>query len=817
MNKIILLAVFLLSAFFTDAQIQNINPDKNGDLWIVGSLRVPSKEEINKIPVIKMAYKDGSKDLPSSLDNSTKPYFRPVFSQTDGCCAQASGIAYNFTYEMNRERGTSANVSTNQFPTHYTYNFLNGGSGANGSWYTDGWEIIKANGCPTVSAYGGLATGGATRWYSGYTNYESDMNNRVKDYFAIDVNTPEGLETLKHWMYDHLDGSSDGSIANFAAGVSDVFNMTSDNKIIEWGHSVNHAMTFVGWDDNISYDFSGDGNITNDVDINNDGVVDMKDWERGALIMVNSWGTYWGNGGKAYVMYKLLAEPVENGGIHANKVYGIHVKAAQTPQLIMKIKIAHSSRQLIKISAGISENTSDTEPEHVLNFPLFSKQGGDYPMNGSNSTPIEIALDVSSLLTYVNSGEDAKFFLKITEDDIYSGGSGQISDFSIKDNIGNEYVCSSHNVAINDNSLTYLSVTAAAEFDAPEISTEILPDGQQGSSYSYQLEATGGTVPYIWSISQKYTENSLSETYPNISTSQLNPTDNDDGYAAQTIDFNFPYYGELYNELYISTDGSVLFEPGFNYLRTEEAIIGNKMIGVFASDLMIYPADGDGIFYEGDSNHATFRWKTSLYGNQSANVDVALTLYPSGEIKFYYGDNITQGLSWASGISNGSGSYVIPGVSGVSDPSNIQFNMIGESFPAGMTISDSGIFMGTVPDEENSWDIDFLVTDNNNISKIKTLTFTTVPASVKDIHYFDLKCYPNPVDKAVTISFKIDKPANVNLSIYDISGRLIETFINGKQETGKYQIEWTPKVSSGTYFYKLTSDLKVMSGKLIIQ
>ncbi|RLD52154.1 MAG: hypothetical protein DRI94_03970, partial [Bacteroidetes bacterium] len=636
-------------------------------------------------------------------------------------------------------------------------------------------------------------------------------------YFAIDVSTPEGLETLKHWMYDHLEGASDGSIVNFAAGINNTgYDMVS-GKIVSWGSPVNHAMTFVGWDDNISYDFSGDGTITNDVDINNDGVVDMKDWERGALIMVNSWGTYWGNGGKAYVMYKLLAEPVENGGIHANKVYGIHVKETQSPQLIIKIKMTHSSRQLIKISAGVSANISDTEPEHILNFPLFSKQGGEYPMNGSNSNTVEIALDVSSLLTYVNSGENGKFFLKITEDDIYSGGSGQIYDFSIKDNLGNEYVCLSHNVAINDNSETYLSVTAAAEFDAPEISTETLPYGQQGSSYSYQLEATGGTEPYMWNVSQKYTENSLSETYPNISASQLSPTDDDDGYATQTIDFNFPYYGELYNELYISTDGSVLFEPGFNYLRTEEAIIGNKIIGVFASDLMIYPADADGIFYEGDSNHATFRWKTSLFGNQSANVDVAVTLYPSGEIKFYYGDNITPGLTWASGISNGSGSYVISSVSGMSDPSNNQLSMIGEPFPAGMTITDSGIFTGTVPNEDNSWDIDFLVTDNNNISKIKTLIFTTVPASIKDIDYFNLKCYPNPIRKAVTINFEIDKPANVNFSIYDISGRLIETLINGKQENGEYHIVWTPKVSAGTYFYKLTSDLNVMSGKLIIQ
>jgi len=167
MNKLLFFSLILLSTFFGNAQIQNVNPDKTGEPWIVGGLRIPSQKEINKIPVIKITEKSRSKDLPSSLDNSTKTYFRPVFNQTGGCCAQASGIAYNFTYEINRERGTSANVSRNQFPTHYTYNFLNGGSGQNGSWYTDGWDIIKADGCPTVSAYGGLASGRATRWYSG--------------------------------------------------------------------------------------------------------------------------------------------------------------------------------------------------------------------------------------------------------------------------------------------------------------------------------------------------------------------------------------------------------------------------------------------------------------------------------------------------------------------------------------------------------------------------------------------------------------------------------------------------------------------------
>ncbi len=818
-NKILILSIFLLSAFYGNAQIHNVNPDKNGEPWIVGGLRVPSEEEINKVPLIKeISGKSRSKDLPAYLDNSTKQYFRPVFNQTNGSCAQASGIAYNFTYEINRERGTSANVPANQFPTHYTYNFLNGGSGQNGSWYVDGWNIVKADGCPTVAAYGGLAYGGDRRWYSGYDNYEADMNNRVKDYFAINVSTPEGLEILKHWMYDHLEGASDGSLVNFSAGINNTGYDMEGYKIVSWGHPVNHAMTFVGWDDNISYDFNNDGNITNDVDINNDGVVDMKDWERGALIMVNSWGTSWGNNGKAYVMYKLLAEPVENGGINANRVYGIHVKESQTPELIMKVKIAHSSRHLIKISAGVSQNTSDTEPEHELDFPLFSKQGGDFPMNGFNANPLEIALDISPLLSYVNSGENAKYFLKVVESDSSSAGSGQIYDFSIKDNAGNEYVCSSHNVAINNNSETLMSVVADADFDAPEITTESLPEGNAGGDYSYQLDASGGSAPYSWSVLQKYTEENLSETYPSVNTGQLTPSNDDDGYVGQTLDFDFPFYGELYNEVYVLTDGSILFEPGFSYLRTEDAIKANKMIAVFASDLMIYPANGDGIFYEGDANHATFRWKTALYGDENANIDVAVTLYPNGEIKFFYGNGITQDLSWASGVSNGKGSYLIPDISGSSDPSNTQLKMIPQAYPVGMFISSDGVFQGTCPNEENTWSLDFVVTDNNNISKIKTLNFTVGPAgsSIENLTSHFVNCYPNPTDGIINFSYSLEKPSSVDLSIYDITGRKLINAVNEFQSAGNRKIVKDLKLPEGIYFYKLHIGEKEYTGKIIV-
>lgn len=817
MQKLGLLIFAIMFSLFANSQTKNVNPNKNAEPWLVGGLRIPTQEEINKIPVVNNSYNRDAKDLPSFLDNSTEQYFRPVFNQTDGCCAQASGIAYNFTYEMNRERGTSANISANQFPTHYTYNFLNGGSGDNGSWFWDGWEIIKANGCPNVTTYGGLAQD-VSYWMSGYDNYLSGKSNRVSEIFSIDVSTPEGLTTLKHWMYDHLEGDADGGIMNFAAGVTDEFTMDYGNSIIsEWGHSVNHAMTFVGWDDNVEYDFNNDGQITNNIDINSDSTVDMKDWEKGALIMVNSWGIGWGDNGKAYVMYKLLADSIANGGIFSNKVYSIKVKDSYTPQLTMKVKMEHNSRNKIKIYAGVSDNLGATEPDYTIDFPLFNKQGGDYDMCGTSTTPIEITLDITPLLNYINSGTNSKFFLLVDENDGAGTSSGQIYDFSIIDNNSNETTCTLHNIEILDNDVTILSVNGAVTFDAPSISTNSLPVASPNQAYSQILSATGGQAPYKWAVKIDYVEEELIGTFP-VATTQLTPNENDDGFASKVLDFDFPFYGTEYNQLYISTDGSIIFEPNFSYIRSEDAIKGAKVISVFGSDLMIYPADNDGIFYEGDVNSATFRWKTSLYGDQSANIEVAVTLYPSGEIKFFYGDNITSGLDWAAGISNGDRvNNVIYSNSGIYEPGNNKVKFTTSTFPKGMSITEDGVFCGTPIEANGSWDIIFLVTDYNNISKTKQLSFTTSALGVNELKNNNVSIFPNPFTDFVEISYTLNAKSSVKLNIFDITGKCVKTIVNNKQGSGNHKITWKPNILSGLYLYQLEVNGYSKTGKLIFQ
>ena len=145
--------------------------------------------------------------LPVSIDNSTQPYFRPITWQSGYECGQSAGVAFNFTYEIDRLRNLPANVAGNQYPTHFVWDFLNNGDNYTGASFFDSWEIVRACGTMNVTEYGGaLNTGGYKRWISGYNVYNSGMSNRLTSVKAIRCDSPDGLLTLKYWLVDHLEG-----------------------------------------------------------------------------------------------------------------------------------------------------------------------------------------------------------------------------------------------------------------------------------------------------------------------------------------------------------------------------------------------------------------------------------------------------------------------------------------------------------------------------------------------------------------------------------------------------------------------------------
>lgn len=66
--------------------------------------------------------------------------------------------------------------------------------------------------------------------------------------------------------------------------------------------------------------------------------------------------------------------------------------------------------------------------------------------------------------------------------------------------------------------------------------------------------------------------------------------------------------------------------------------------------------------------------------------------------------------------------------------------------------------------------------------------------------------YPNPFNPVTNIHFSIPEDGNVSLKIYDMTGKLVETYVDGFISAGNYNAEINASFyASGIYFYTLTA------------
>ena len=72
--------------------------------------------------------------------------------------------------------------------------------------------------------------------------------------------------------------------------------------------------------------------------------------------------------------------------------------------------------------------------------------------------------------------------------------------------------------------------------------------------------------------------------------------------------------------------------------------------------------------------------------------------------------------------------------------------------------------------------------------------------------------YPNPFNSSTVISYQLSTDSQVNLCIYDISGKIVLNLVNRKESAGNHSVVWNGKddrgnvVSLGVYFYRLETN-----------
>lgn len=753
MKKITVLLIVLLALNIVNAQNTNKGATKAAIEQYyespISRLKKIDSAYLFQLPQLTLptSYLNGSKNIPSIVDHSGSQYLQPIFYQVALECGQAAGIAYTFTYEMNRLRNLPSNVAGNQYPTHFAWNFKNGGT-STGVNCLETWDVIRMAGTPNTTQWGGAnSSGGASKWMTGYSKYYEAMKNRIYEVYSIPVNTPQGLATLKQWLYDHLDGSAEGGIANFystyvsngstfptlPAGTPEA----GMKVITQFSSYVNHCQTIVGFNDSIRFDYNGDGQYTNNIDINSDGVVDMRDWEIGGVKFTNSFGIDFANNGFCYMMYKVLAETPANGGIWNTTTFVIKVKENYQPLATYKVNLTHSGRTHLKLVAGIATNTTATIPEKTMEFSVFNNQGGELFMQGDTSQAaktIDLGLDISPLLNEVTPGLPVKYFLQVVETDASNLFTGQINSFSLMDYTSGSVVetaCTQTNTLITNNSTTTLSLNNTLNFTKPTITNNSLPNAEAFEIYNQQLTATGGTAPYHWRFKMGYDESEQVTPFPQVMQQQLSMSNTYQGFATKSLPFDFPFYGKKYNQIVINTSGYIEFRSNiyqWPFLVSEDLLFKSReIIAPFKANLIMNA--NDGVWVESSQNYCIVRWKMSVQGQSTSQVNFSVKLFPSGDIEFYYGTiNISAGTVWKAGVSRGNAKdFVIPSISNSFTTNPTERKIVFDNYeaPKELFLSDEGQLTGTPSEYYNNVPIHFQVIDNNELVNEKTLTFST--------------------------------------------------------------------------------------------
>ena len=102
--------------------------------------------------------------------------------------------------------------------------------------------------------------------------------------------------------------------------------------------------------------------------------------------------------------------------------------------------------------------------------------------------------------------------------------------------------------------------------------------------------------------------------------------------------------------------------------------------------------------------------------------------------------------------------------------------------------------------------------EDNGLIILGKLIARTIPTT------FDLgNPYPNPFNPVTNIAFDIPNDCNIELSVYDLRGRLVETLLTGYMEAGSYDVRWNAGTSaSGVYFLRMMTPESAFTRKLIL-
>lgn len=343
--------------------------------------------------------------LPSAVDNSTLGCFPPVGNQDElGSCASFAVGYYVGTHMLALARNIDArstfDYSTKLSPK-WLYSLCNGGVDL-GSTRVKNMAVLLKLGAPSwqMFPYEGKKNVAANylEWNVDPSVWRAAVANRFSEAGRVqNIDTAAGLNALKGLL-------ANGYLLNYGTLIegwqyttfSDDPGTAADNALV--GRQVcwkaenvpgSHAMTIVGYNDEVW------------VDINRNGVVDSG--EKGALKIVNSWGTGWGDRGFMWIAYDALraASGVSGADTSFNRVaafieseaYWLTARSQYTPALLAEFTLSHAQRNQLFLRVGSSSPALFSPDTYFpatttvgpFSMDIFRGLGGPLAFNGGNA------------------------------------------------------------------------------------------------------------------------------------------------------------------------------------------------------------------------------------------------------------------------------------------------------------------------------------------------------------------------------------------------------------------------------------------------
>ncbi|MBK8981922.1 MAG: T9SS type A sorting domain-containing protein [Ignavibacteria bacterium] len=237
--------------------------------------------------------------------------------------------------------------------------------------------------------------------------------------------------------------------------------------------------------------------------------------------------------------------------------------------------------------------------------------------------------------------------------------------------------------------------------------------------------------------------------------------------------------------------------------------LGNPVVGVRVDFLRAGANPGAGFAFTNANGIAQYCYTGTSVGTD--NIIGSTGSLSDTVLKVWIDDPLPVELSSFASVINGTDVTLMWSTS--SETNNSGFDIERSSVSGQWTKAGSVTGNGTTTEQQN-----YTFTDKNLNSGTYNYRLKQIDYN-GNFEYFNLsneviiavpvkynlsQNYPNPFNPSTKIQFEIPVDANVKLSVYDNSGKLVSVITDGFKPAGYYTVDFNAtNLSSGIYFYKL--------------